>query len=100
MKKSDATRKYILFIVAVCLFCIFAISLTAGVDWNHECTGDSCVMCLATTVREQILNIMVLFFCAVAAFALPVFAVVHMREERFFFAQVSTPVNLKVKLSD
>jgi len=94
------SRKLIFCVVAFCLFSIVALSLTASVDGNHECTGDNCVMCLATTVREQILNVMVVLFFAVSAFVLPVFAFLQKREEICFSTVACTPVNLKVKLSD
>ena len=83
-------------LVCVLLFSVFFIALEA----EHDCAGEDCAVCAVLTLCENLLRQLPCFTAAAAGFLLchaGVYAVFTRRASPRAF---STPVTLRVKLSD
>lgn len=100
MKNIRMVKRSAIIFAFVCVFCILAISLTAGVSSFHECTGGDCLICSYMATRDRILDglIMIGALCCVALVILTSDICENIFEDTR--AQSWTPVCLKVKLSN
>lgn len=100
MKRNSVFKMILLCAVALCIFSVIAISLTAGIDGNHECTGEDCFVCAYIAVRNSIIEGQMLTCILICAAILLGGYVLCSRLLDSFTARLSTPVFLKVKLSN
>ena len=100
MVRNRSAKAFIRFLIIICVLCIIAIFLSLGVDGMHECNGEDCFICLFATLRESIINGLLLL-----AVMLGIFSVIALSlgasgtTERTCVSRY-TPVGLKVKLSN
>ena len=101
MKRTSITFKILLFAFAtLCVVSFVALSFAQITEIGHECYMDSCPVCTAAAVRDNILDawayIALMLFCfVIAIFAFCIGSIDQNAKEA-----VQTPVRLKVKLSN
>lgn len=96
-RKSALLIPVALLLAALCLlFCVAAAVPTHGPA--HECSCESCLLCLCVSAREKLADMAILIPCLLFSFFPVVFF--SLCEQVPFCSRRWTPVCLKVKLSD
>ena len=97
MKK--AKRAAVITAVVLIIAMLFSVLFIAHETW-HECSGEDCRVCMKISVCENALKNITGAVTAAAALAAVCFVFVRTLVPTHSFYTVSSPVTLKVKLSD
>ena len=97
-KKSNMPKKILVALLAICLLAFVVTSSVLSLGVHHDCTGENCIVCFFITMGKRITacNIFVLL---VATILLSYTFFAHFCAGAVV-RHLSTPVCLKVKLSD
>lgn len=97
------TRKKRLFAALLALAFVCALSFSAfavSAGCGHECSGENCFICLTVSGCSEFLGIAALL-CAFGSLFAAESGISHTAgHARLFTGAVSTPVSMKIKLSD
>ncbi|MBQ7357266.1 MAG: hypothetical protein IJW65_00865 [Clostridia bacterium] len=101
MKRSGiAFKTAIVALATLCAVAFVMFSFAQIMDFDHDCYLESCPVCTAAAVRENILGTWAFLAILLFTFALSVcFYSVSSNDKKAQIA-TETPVRLKVKLSD
>ena len=96
MRKQGANFK--IFAALVCAIFLVCFTCAVFLSFAHDCSGDLCVVCTAVEVFRMTFGAVILWLAVRFASDESFFA--HLFEACLAFCAESTPVALKVKLSD
>ena len=97
MKKISFVGRILALTLAMFLFCFVMTSSAFGIDAEHDCTGDDCLVCFFIVMSEKITVSMTFVLLAIVTSS--VFASSVDPCEETATHHTPTPVCLKVKLS-
>lgn len=101
MKRSGtAFKTAIVALATLCAVAFVMFSLAQVIDLDHDCYLESCPVCTAVAVRENILGAWAILAILLFAFALSVYFYSVSSNDKKAQIITETPVRLKVKLSD
>ncbi len=89
-----------LLVAAAVLFIMLFSALYIAAEVHHDCTGEDCRVCTLICLCQNALKNLSLAICAAAFSAVLVSAFRKILSCSRFFTWKSSPVTLKVKLSD